>query len=200
MSLINDALKRAKEAQKNQSPSPDSGPQLRPAEPAPDGKSNGVGLFLPIAILLAVGLMVLFVWRASHKNGAAKNFETPVQSSVAPVSSPNSATVAPAAASTPPEQSAPAVVATTSAPSNSAPGISAEVSASNATAVVAEPPPKPAPPKLQAIFFNPRRPSAIVNGKTVFIGDRFGEFRVATITQESVTLTNGAQKLVLTLE
>jgi hypothetical protein len=54
-------------------------------------------------------------------------------------------------------------------------------------------------PKLQAVVFNPKRPSAIISGKSVFAGDRVGEFRVVTITQESVTLVGGGQTNVLVL-
>jgi hypothetical protein len=54
--------------------------------------------------------------------------------------------------------------------------------------------------KLQAITFNPARPSAIVSGKTVFVGDRFREFRVLKIGVDSITLVNETQTNVLTLD
>ena len=42
--------------------------------------------------------------------------------------------------------------------------------------------------RLQGIIFHPKSPSAIINGKTVFIGDRVGRARVASIARDSVTL------------
>ena len=50
--------------------------------------------------------------------------------------------------------------------------------ATNAALAVAPEPPKPAPLRLQAILFNPKRPSAMISGKTVFIGDKLGDLRV----------------------
>ena len=55
-------------------------------------------------------------------------------------------------------------------------------------------------PKLQAIVFNSSRPSAIINKKTVFVGSHVADFRVASITVDSVTLINESQTNVLTLE
>ncbi|HTL15982.1 MAG TPA: hypothetical protein VL793_02040 [Patescibacteria group bacterium] len=51
--------------------------------------------------------------------------------------------------------------------------------------------------RLQGIIFNPKSPSAIINGKTVFVGDRVGHARVASIERASVTLQIEDQKLVL---
>jgi hypothetical protein len=61
-------------------------------------------------------------------------------------------------------------------------------------------PPKPASPKLQGIFYRPTRPSAVINGKNVFIGSRVGEFKVRSITQENVTIVSATQTNVLSLE
>jgi hypothetical protein len=60
-------------------------------------------------------------------------------------------------------------------------------------------PPKPAPLRLQGIVFNPARPSAMINGKTVFVGEKVGEFRVGAITQNSATLISGSQTNLLEL-
>ncbi len=47
-----------------------------------------------------------------------------------------------------------------------------------------------APPqlKLQGIFADPKRPCAIVSGKTVFAGDLVDDFRVTKISQKTITL------------
>ena len=39
----------------------------------------------------------------------------------------------------------------------------------------------------------------MINGKSVAIGDKVGELRVAAIDQESITLAGGGQTNVLTL-
>ena len=59
MSLVNDALKRAKDAQrKGNTPAP--GPQFRPAEPAAPAAKR-INLFVPVAIgfIVIVGLIVV---------------------------------------------------------------------------------------------------------------------------------------------
>jgi len=49
-------------------------------------------------------------------------------------------------------------------------------------------PPPPAPaPKVQGIVFDAANPIAIVNGKSVHVGDRIGEFQIKAITQNTVT-------------
>ena len=60
-------------------------------------------------------------------------------------------------------------------------------------------PPKPPLPKLQAIVFSPARPSIMISGKTLFIGDKLNEFRVTAIDRESATLVGAGQTNVLTL-
>jgi hypothetical protein len=56
--------------------------------------------------------------------------------------------------------------------------------------------PKPPPLKLQGIVFS-KRPSAVINGKTFFVGDRLREFRVVAITPETAILTSGGRTNVL---
>ncbi len=72
-----------------------------------------------------------------------------------------------------------------------------ESDATNSVAIT--PPPKPAPLRLQAIVFNPQRPSALISGKTLFIGDKLGDARVVAIDQESATLVSAGKTNLLTL-
>ncbi len=60
----------------------------------------------------------------------------------------------------------------------------------------APPPPPPPEPKLQGIIYAATGAWAIVDGKTVLVGDRLGEYRVKEISQRSVTLekADGSQK------
>lgn len=63
----------------------------------------------------------------------------------------------------------------------------------------AEPPaPKPLY-KLQGIFWRPSTPSAVVNGKTVFVGDRVETARVTAIDQNSVTLAVDGESTALVI-
>src|SRR5262249_38088763 len=60
--------------------------------------------------------------------------------------------------------------------------------------------PKVTPLRLQGIVFDPKRPSAVINGKTLFVRDRIGEFRVTAIKQDSVTVVGIGHTNLLTLE
>jgi len=53
--------------------------------------------------------------------------------------------------------------------------------------------------KLQGIFFNPRNPSAILDGQTVYRGDQVSGFRVMNISPTTVTLVNLTATNVLSL-
>ncbi|HWX20827.1 MAG TPA: hypothetical protein VN578_13090 [Candidatus Binatia bacterium] len=179
MSLINDALKRAKETQQH-APSPSPGPQLRPAEPAQYAR-HSLGLIVPVGLAIVALLGLFLAWRLFQKQAPADPVEVRAQT---PADAPPTP-VSPAAA---PVSTAPASVSSdaSNAPTNSS--------------VATEPaPPKPAPLRLQVIVYNPARPSAMISGKTVFIGDRIGEFRVVAINKESATLTGAGQTNVLNL-
>jgi hypothetical protein len=195
MSLINDALKRAKQAQKNQPPTGTFGPQFRPAEPTLR-KSSNLNRFLPLAIFIVMAFIILLVWSLSHKNESQKLSQktTATQIPAAPLQP----APVPENIMTPARALEPIAAAkpTVSVVSNPAP----MVKETPAPLMPAPAVPKPAPPRLQAIFYNPQRPSAIIDGKTVMIGDKLGEFRVRDITQNSATLTSAAQTIVLTLE
>ncbi|MGO8838203.1 MAG: hypothetical protein ACLQAH_16065 [Limisphaerales bacterium] len=71
-----------------------------------------------------------------------------------------------------------------------------EAPATNATSGSNSPALVPPPLKLQGIVYDQARPWAIVNGTTVYSGDRVGDFRVKEISQNTITLedTNGALK------
>jgi hypothetical protein len=208
MSLINDALRRAKEAQE-QAPVPRS-PHLpfRPVEPAQQSARRGLGLLLPAALAAVALLALLVVWQWTRMRGAA--IPTEVNARTAHV--PQAATPASALAAQPAPVQAPAsppsplsgAAASVAADAASAPtyeplaGIQ-ESDATNEPAITAPTPPKPAPLRLQAIIFNPRRPSAMISGKTLFIGDKLGDLRVVAISKESAILAGAGQTNVLTL-
>jgi hypothetical protein len=188
MSLINDALKRAKESQ-GQNPPPPAPPEktgFRPVEPAP-AKGKPVLLWLIIVILL-VGLGAFFIGQSTHKETTSK-----IDSTVA-----NEAPTQPAkvveAQSTPVVATKALPVAAAVSPAPAPPNPAAAV------AVVATPPVAPVPLKLQSIIFDPRAPSAMVNGKTLFVGQRINGFLLVKILRNSVMLTGGGQTNILELE
>jgi hypothetical protein len=68
------------------------------------------------------------------------------------------------------------------------------------------PTPAPAPvaapelPKLQGIFYSPTAPTAILDGKTISPGDKFGGYRVKAISKYAVTLTDtNSQEIKISL-
>jgi hypothetical protein len=216
MSLINDALKRAKQAQQQAATPTSPEPHLRPVEPVAHAK-HGVEFLVPTALTLVALLVLLLVWRWAHQRGPvegvrAKSGAPSEQTSVAPVASAvelsksplqaNGNSVVPPASTAANElpanprlvQSPPAGEAIPPAQvSNS------ELAATQIVAAAAPEPPKPAPLKLQGIVFSPTRPSAVINGKSLFLGDRVREFKLIAIRRESVTLASPGQTNVLSL-
>lgn len=203
MSLINDALKRAKQAQQKNPPPPASGAPLRPVESARP-KSSVPGFLWPMAValmllLVGAGVIWLVVTRAGARKPVAnvlspepaiptaavttsKPIPTATQPKPGPVAKPSSTT--------------PPTPAGVPAPVGPAPG-RVLVATTNVPAVVAEA--QPALPKLQGIFYRPDRPSALLNGKTILIGGRSGEFLVVAITQQSVTVVRAGKTNLLSL-
>jgi len=56
------------------------------------------------------------------------------------------------------------------------------------------------PVRLQGIYLKPDRPSALINGKTYFIGDLVQDAKVVTITRDFVILELEGQQQSFTLE
>jgi len=208
MSLINDALRRAKEAQKD-APLPTSRDlPFRPVEPALQRARRGLGLLLPVALTAVALLSLLVVWQWTRLRGAATPTEVQARTTRVPLATtPASALAAQPApvqepASPPsPVSGAAATVApdAASAPTYEPLADIQESEATNAPAMTAPMPPTPAPLRLQAIIFSPRRPSAMISGKTLFIGDKLGDLRVVAISKESAILAGAGQTNVLTL-
>jgi len=204
MSLINDALKRAKQAQQQAPPTPGSTLQFRPVEPSQRVKIRyGRVALLLVAVLGVPALLLIWLW--PHKSAATKAGSTtrPAVVAAKEISAPEPA--AATAAGQPPRAQQPAsptasVAAPSPAPTN-VPAALTEANPAANPATIAEPPaPKPAPLRLQAIVYNPTRPSAMIGGKTLFVGDKFGALRVVAIDAESATLVGLGQTNVLILD
>jgi cytoskeletal protein RodZ len=219
MSLINDALRRARQTQQ-QSP-PASRQPLVPVEPKPRGISRMLPLAVGVLFAAACFFFGLSLARRTPPPVAVaplpppKQSDKPVPVAPAPLPEPN---VAPATKpASKPRLSVttanpvvvaplpPKTVASAAPTAPAAPAAPAKVAAPAATppAVpkppVTPPPPPPPDPKLQGIFFDPTRSWAIVSGKTVYAGDRVGDFRVKEISKNTVTLEK-ADKTLKVLE
>jgi hypothetical protein len=201
MSLINDALKQAKAAQPAKA-APADGPALRPVDGA--RRSEGTGFLLPALVVVILALAVTLLWIWFHSSGpaelAVRARTVPEKVQVQPVPAPEpvkQVVEAPVAPQVKPFEPATNATVTTAVPSIPNTNDSA-VDATNAVTVV----PKPEPPtyKLQGIFYNPKRPSAMVSGKTVFVGDHVKGAKVISIQPESVTImTPEGEKKVMEL-
>ncbi|MBP9903757.1 MAG: hypothetical protein IT579_05020 [Verrucomicrobia subdivision 3 bacterium] len=194
MSLINDALKRAKQTQL-QRPPPTPPLQFRPVEPGQPNPVRTPLLFvgLALALILVIALGGLVVWFVAQKsaNGLRVAART-TNEATAPVAEDAKVGLiaTPKPASVIPVEPAPV----------SAPAGLPVATGTNALQVTKTvEPPKALATKLQGIAFHPIRPSAIVNGKTVLVGDRVDDFRVLVITRRSVTLASPGATNVLSL-
>jgi len=189
MSLINEALKRAQQTQQ-ENPPPTPPLEFRPVEPDQRAPRRTallvVGLTVVIIALLGLSGLLIRVMQASK--------QTPL-TVAARTNDPVAVEPAPEATLTP-EITEIADSVPAEAP------IEADVT--NAEAIVPAPAeieaaPQPPPLKLQGIFFNPQNPSAIVSGKSVYLGDRVNNFQVIAISPVAVILASATETNVLSL-
>jgi hypothetical protein len=251
MSLINDALKRAQEAQQKGAPPVGPGPVFQPAVQTqsfvPWGKvilASALGL----ALLLGgwLGFEMAQRIRLVHAKGTVPQSAGPAQSGAAggrpSVSAPQtmaSHAAIPAQRAAQPSPVAPRNVVGGAAPTNRlaadiremAPASrqatavpkatpsrvvasgKAPVQPASAAALAAPGSPragaqvaaaKPAVAasaalRLQKVNLHPQRPSAVISGRTVYLGERLGEFQVIAIRQNSAALVSRGQTNVLAL-
>ena len=219
MSLINDALKRAKHAQQRSAPPSAPSPTLRPVELAQRKPSN-ISILLPLALVVLVSVGGIILWLAISAGGARLSSTTVAQarsvSTLAPAATATSPTLT-AVRGEPDVQPSLQVVAATfpiisgseqvptssQNQSSSAQPITAPASPeltampTQAVVMVNGPPPPPPLPKLQGILFRPERPVALLDGKMVLVGRSSGDYRVVGISQQSVTVVRGGETNVL---
>jgi hypothetical protein len=186
MSLINDALKRAQEAQRPSTSSGaasirsiDSGPQARPL----------TSRLLVVAVFLLLAAAFVFIGVAMIGHLVHKPTAAPPSTSI-------QQPVAMATASSQPVAAAPVVAAIASHPAAAPVPSPAPVVAAP---LVMPPPPLVLPDSLhvQGIAYDPVRPWAIVSGRTVYVGDLVKGVRVMAITQNTVTFgSNGLSNLL----
>jgi hypothetical protein len=224
MSLINDALRRALQTRRTP-PKPADGPTLTPADtpPAPRWPVAAVPLLLMGVVLVAAWFLQQGL--QPTRQAAALAPDTPVAAREASIAAPQQPDASidlggPAPSQLPllstslpaPAQSdagvepvkpvagvVPDEISANVTSNPTGPAAAAPASATATTAAPA-PPTNPPPPKLKAIFYRPSDPWAMINTKTVRVGDRVGQARVIAITPDSVSLLlPDGQTNVLTL-
>jgi len=223
MSLINDALKRARQSQQRDKPvAPPSFPPAEASAVPPRGSGLLIPLLLGMAALIGVGLIAFAVRSGGRSsNQAASNTRVETQLSPPPsvVPTPQAATqlpasqtalspivataaphVSPAASTiTPPppatvQAAPPALVPTVVSPSNPLADTAPPPKATTAPAA-----PAPSLPKLQGIAYRPDQPAALLDGKTVFVGSKSGEYRVVAIEPQRVIVVQAGRTNILSL-
>lgn len=208
MSLINDALKRASEAQAKAESTPAPEFKFRGVDPQ-EQPPRRVGWFFPSLIAAAAVLALLLLLNLTHR----KEKETIGSKPPASVEKGSESLLgnemkararedeplpgAPLTAAKPVEAVQTESVAVVAVSGTTVQEVSKQPPTNSAAP--APEPSKPPGPKLQAIVFNPSRPSAIISGKTVFAGDRVGEWRVFSIRPDRATLVNAGETNVLKL-
>lgn len=185
MSLINDALKRAR----RQSGNPPN--HLPPVVPA-GRESDSASWILPVVIfvlivaagsLISLSFMHLTMARVAAPSPPTRTSGTIPATVPATVPATISVTVpAPAPATIPVRQTAAVMI-----PSSNRPPVQAvTIDTSNAL------------PRLQGVLYDPVHPEAIVSGKTLRVGDKFNDYRVKAISISSLTLvdSNGVESVI----
>ena len=219
MSLVNDALRRAKEAQRQAPPPPSPQMQFRPVEPTQHPR-HILGLIVPAALAVVALLVLLFIWEWTHRRAATGLPEvralTPpavqrikVPQTTTPPTPPSEVVAAAAQPSSPSQPSlqsssetnvAKPVAVSASTPPSSPPVAKEQENGINKSVAVAPPPASKWPPlKLQAIVFDPKRPSVLINGATLFVGEKLGELQVVAIDRDSATLVCAGGTNILTM-
>jgi hypothetical protein len=174
MSLINDALKRAKEAQRNDIPSGVS--PMRPVEA--NRRERDFHLVLPVVIVFLVVTAFILIGLAMIRHAVKI---TTNKTAVIPAIVPKQEIAAAALLVTNPP-----------APASSAPP--AEVVRPVVTNL-----PAPRPLRIQGIAYDAAHPSAIIGGKAVYVGDWVDGMCVTAISPNSVTLAGNGQTNTLTV-
>ncbi len=203
MSQINDALKRAGEAPE-QPPLPGGPPPLPLPTSVPAGGFRTIappptssGLPLPVIIVCAalvaiVGLAAFLLARgwarkSSHAAGESLPRAVARKRATNPTPTPGPAPQSPAA------KPAPAAANVAVPPLN-------PVVAPNGKPLVAPAGTNGFPAlKVQGIFYRAKNPSAMINGKSLFVGDHVAGATIVAITADSVTVELNGAKKVLTL-
>ena len=197
MSLINDALKRATQAQSAQSPAAQPEAPMLPVE-----RRSPVGLpvfFMPVMLFIISGACFFIVkgWQDARMTGAAAAAATVHARE-------RSAASAPEGVEQPIPQDRQFALNDGPSPVKGSLGthtLSAPLPPAipSPTADLSDDSSKSPSLRLQGIFYRPGNSSAVVNSKTVFVGDTVANGKVTAIGRESVTIKLASETKVLTL-
>jgi hypothetical protein len=201
MSLINDALKRASEAQQKAQQTPP--PELKFREiDAREGGPKRFGWVLPSAITACVLLVAFGFWQMNngHRGNPEKNVAPNAKPESGEKSSADTESLKVHAREQEPLPAAPLAAPKMPEPvqTENAAVVAVSGTTIQETTALSETAPKPGP-KLQGIVFNPRMPSATISGKMVFVGEKVGDWKVVAINKESATLVGAAGTNILKL-
>jgi len=172
MSLINDALKKASQTPTPTTPAPTKEPlHVATHTPAPRWPLFVVPPL--VAIVFATGtFMVMRGWQGSRTVSAKESTIGNVQTTGTSIEQEYCDTNVAAAVTAP----TPPTNAVTAVPAAVFPTL-----------------------KLQGVIWSPSRPSAVINGKSVFVGEKVERALVTAIEQDSVKVTLNGEERVLTL-
>jgi hypothetical protein len=197
MSLVNDALKKARKAQPAGASSAD-GPDLLPVDAGAGGRGGSI-FTLPfiIALMLVLAGVLIWAWyRAGKGELVVRGSTSAATVSVAPKASEPTKIVAPKVAATKMETAIPGTMAA------STPAMVASADGGSTNVLAAEAPkPLAVVYKLEGIFYSAKKPTAVINGDLVSVGSRVEAGRVVAIDEESATVvteTGETNLLVLT--
>jgi hypothetical protein len=188
MSQINDALKRASQAQEPPPMHQNQTGLEHVEEPAPKQSSSIPIVIFPILLFLILACAAFFLVRGMDRKKALPIQARETQSPAGQEES---------AADQEPTEEEPGRIAK---PAN-APAAVQPVLTTNAAPAVAAGVPAVAPGgfKVNSIFYKPKNPAAVVNSKMVFVGDRIGDAKVVAIEKDAVIIEVDGQKKALTL-
>ena len=186
MSLINDALKRATETQSANPPTPELNVSMQSVEQRP--RAGLPIYFTPVLLFVISGACWFLV----------KGWDARRQAGVSPAPIIVQARETATASGSTETETALSIPANRSFALNDAPTVSASETAPAGSAIQE---PAAAPIfKLQGIFYRPNKPSAVVNSKTVYVGDLILNGKITAIDRQSVTIDVGGATQVLTFQ
>jgi hypothetical protein len=185
MSLINDALKRASQTEKNRPRDPDATP-LAALQAVNTPRRSMLPVVIGVCVVALLATAGVLVWYFFSRASASFQEPTLAPMVARPVSPASAPKVEPAPAATPAPVPQPVVVAP---PTQPAP-------APQPVVVAPTPPPAPFPDlKLQGIFYNAKNPRAAINGQVKREHEQVGDVTIVKISQTSVTVEwNGQTK------
>lgn len=207
MSLINDALKRATRTQTTTIPI-DPEP-VTPMQPVEYRRRGLPWYFFPALLVILATACWFIVKGVQARRQSADPAASPI---LVKAREPKAETPEPSTTSAPVMEApltipsgVPSTPATTPAPSRTTQteaGSATTPASTTAPQTVPEPPAEPPKPayKLQGIFFRQANPTAMINGKTVWVGSRVDGATVKDITRDNLTIEVNGQTTVLTLE